>query len=225
MTRVKICGLRRPEDAVLAAEAGADFIGLIFYPPSHRYVTLDEARAIRAALDALPEPPALVGVFVNEAVATMCAVGEAVGLDYIQLSGNEPWELLAGLPLPAIKVVRPVGSELRSLAKRATEAPILLDAPIENGFGGTGSLSDWDLAARVARGRPILLSGGLTTENVGAAIRAVRPWGVDVSSGVETARVKDSEKIAAFIRAVRAADEAERASGAHAPLARSASSA
>jgi phosphoribosylanthranilate isomerase len=261
MTRVKICGLRRPEDAILAARAGADLIGLIFYPPSHRYVRLEEAREIRAALDTLPEPPALVGVFVNEAPATLRYVADACGLDLVQLSGDEPWSLLGKLSRPSIKVERPVDEEdvvalvemvgrpnpLSPFPKKeggtplgsATrpEAPgsekivqggtpsllgkgpgvrfavpqplIMLDTPVPGAYGGTGRTGDWTVARAAAGRLPVLLSGGLTPENVGEAIRRVRPWGVDVSSGVETNRLKDPAKIEAFLRAARSVEGVE----------------
>ena len=207
---VKICGIRTPRDAVVAAEAGADMIGLVF-APSRRQVDVDTARQIVSGLraSAAGQDVAIVGVFVNEDAATIADVADDVGLDWAQLSGHEQREAAFGLSLPVVKVLRFDGdaSEAEWLAASAGCAamPVLLDAHVAGSFGGAGVLADWERAARLAAERPVLLAGGLNPDNVAAAITAVQPWGVDVSSGVETDGVKDHVKIRAFIRAAKAA--------------------
>ena len=224
-TLVKICGVSRPEHALVAAEAGADLIGLVFYPPSHRNVTPEGAAAIVEALRASGHATLAVGLFVNEDSARVNAVADMVGLDLVQLSGDEQPAALAGLNRPLLRSVRiATGEGVVRVRERLTAAttmlgprepgplgqPLtpLLDAHVPGFWGGTGTQADWDAAATLARLWPLFLAGGLTPENVGAAIRAVGPLGVDVSSGVETDKVKDPAKIRAFIAAARAADEA-----------------
>ena len=218
MTAIKICGIREPEHAILAAEAGADYIGLNFYPPSSRYVSPDEAQAVCQALDTLPSDkrPKLVGVFVNEQPSVMVALTDLCGLDLLQLSGDEPWRACVGLPVPAIKALRivpgtcvdDVVDELsRELAPHTNRGGLcLIESRVEGHYGGTGQRVDWSLARIAARRYAFLLSGGLDPDNVGDAVAHVRPWGVDVSSGVESAGKKDPAKISAFIEAVRTAD-------------------
>jgi phosphoribosylanthranilate isomerase len=223
MTLVKICGVSTPESALAAAEAGADLLGLVFYRQSYRAVSptaaLTIVRALRAAGHTLP----VAGLFVNEAPNWINVVADEVGLDLVQLSGDEsPADLLA-LDRPALRSVRvaagadadaldaPLADAAARLAGRdggSLGHPLLplLDAHVPGAYGGTGARADWEVAAALAARRPILLAGGLTPANVGAAIREVRPFGVDVSSGVETDKVKDADKIRAFIAAVRAAD-------------------
>ena len=224
MTLVKICGLREPAHALAAAEAGADFIGLVF-AKSRRRVTLDEARAI---VHALGEPlaaagggaesieallrrkrPLVVGVFTDADAETINRTAEAVGLDLVQLSGDELWEMCGKLSRPVLKAIRvkdDTSAEEIIAALRPGAIP-LLDTYAEDALGGTGRPFDWSVAAAVARRFPIVLAGGLTPENVGEAVRRVCPWAVDVSSGVETAGVKDVGKIRAFIAAAtRVAD-------------------
>ena len=207
MTLVKICGLRTIEHARVAAEAGADFLGMIF-APARRQVGLADAAAIARAAHAAG-PARVVGVFVNEAPERILEIAAECELDAVQLSGDEPiaWarELAGRTLLKAVRLDQaPVEAEW--LAAELPGVHLLVDAHAPGAYGGTGVLADWDRAARLARRRPIVLAGGLTPENVGAAIRQVRPWCVDVSSGVETAGAKDAEKIRAFIRAARLAD-------------------
>jgi len=214
--RVKICGIMRPEWAVAAADAGADAIGLVF-AESPRQVTQDEAAEI---VRALPPWVAPVGVFVDESAASICEIAERVGLDAAQLHGDEPPETVAELePLKVIKAFR-IGGEAdaksarawREACRRAGREPdaYLVDASVPGGpKGGTGRPANWDLAARLALEgfRPLILSGGLSADNVAEAIRQVRPWGVDGSSGLEEAPGrKDPDRIRAFIEAVRGAN-------------------
>jgi len=224
VTLVKICGLREPAHALAAAEAGADFVGLVF-AESRRQVTVEQARAI---VHALGEPlaaagggaesieallrrkrPLTVGVFAGADVETINRTAEAVGLDLVQLSGDEPWDMCDKLSRPVLKSVRVrdgTSAEEIIAALRPGAVP-LLDTHAEGALGGTGRPFDWSVAAEVARRLPVILAGGLTPENVGEAVRRVRPWAVDVSSGVETAGVKDVGKIRAFIAAAtRVAD-------------------
>lgn len=213
---VKICGVTAPEHALAAAEEGADFVGLMFARESRRYLTLERAQTIASELRAAfpaPSGPKLVGVFVNEDPAAIRRIVEALNLDLVQLSGDEPWEVLYGLPRPAFKAFRvpdgvspsAVASALEQArpALEVTHSICLLDAAVAGAHGGTGQRLDWSVAAYLARQMPVLLAGGLTPDNVADAVVQVQPWGVDVSSGVETGGVKDVTKIRAFIRAVR----------------------
>jgi phosphoribosylanthranilate isomerase len=199
-TRVKICGVTRREDALLAARLGADALGLNFWPGSKRYVHPEAARAI---VRALPPLVVAVGVFVNPTRDEVLRAVEASGVGVAQLHGDEPPELCASLPCPVIKAFRVSGpASLAALAAYDVQG-VLLDAPAP-GYGGSGMTFDWALAAEVAASRPILLAGGLSPDNVAAAIRAVRPWGVDVASGVEASPgVKDPEKLRRFIDAAK----------------------
>jgi phosphoribosylanthranilate isomerase len=209
MTVVKICGLRTLEHALAALEAGADLLGFIF-APSRRQVSPDEVVAIGAAVRGAPggDRVGLVGVFVNEAPERMAATAAECGLDAIQLSGDEDQGVLRELPpgRAIIKAVRMAGADAEQSWLGAEGARLLVDAHVPGAYGGAGVVADWARAAELACRRPIILAGGLTPGNVAAAIGQVRPWGVDVSSGVETDGVKDSARIRAFVAAVRAAD-------------------
>ncbi len=204
---IKVCGITRPEDGLRAAAAGADAIGIVFWPRSPRAVDVETARRIAAAL-----PPFVVrvGVFVDAPRAVLCDVADAVGLDIVQLHGSEAPETLEGLSRRVIKALR-VRSEadLETAARYAQRgATILLDAGKETSPGGTGERCDWSLARR-ARERvgSLVLAGGLTPENVKEAIDTVRPAAVDVSSGVESAPGrKDAARLAAFVAAVRGSE-------------------
>lgn len=209
MVAIKICGVRSAEHALAAAAAGADMLGVIF-APSRRQVSADEAAAIRAALDTLPRRPDLAGVFVNAAPDLIAQTIEQCGLDIVQLSGDEPMSLLHALPgrriLKSVRLDdRPSERDWLRPGPQHDHVRLHVDAHVPGAYGGTGAIADWARAAEVARHAPILLAGGLTPANVAEAIRQVRPWGVDVSSGVETDGVKDVEKIRAFIAAARAA--------------------
>lgn len=207
---VKICGIRSAQDALMAAEAGADMIGLMF-APSRRQIDRATAGQIVAALRQSPagQDVMVVGVFVNEAPSVIAELADEVGLDWIQLSGHEVPDTVAGLELPLLKAVRfdndPSEAAWLAGATSCATTPVLLDANVAGSYGGAGVKADWQAAARLAAERPVLLAGGLDPHNVAAAIAAVRPWGVDVSSGVESGGVKDHDKIRAFISAARAA--------------------
>lgn len=207
---VKICGIQKASDALVAAEAGADFIGLMF-APSRRRIDLETGRHIVTSLrqSHAGRDVTVVGVFVNEELATIREVAEQVGLDWVQLSGHEPFTIQDDLTLPTIKTIRfddhPSEAGWLQTTSSCDLQPIHVDAHVPGSFGGTGVVGDWHIAAQLAAQRPILLSGGLSSDNVAAAIAAVKPWGVDVSSGVETNGIKDLVKIRAFIEAAKEA--------------------
>jgi phosphoribosylanthranilate isomerase len=201
-TKVKICGITNPADAQAAVAAGADALGFIFYEKSPRYVPLEAAAAISGRL-----APFImrVGVFVNAPEEFVFAAVRECGLTLLQFHGDEPPEYCAQFGLMNMKAFRVHGAEtLEQIPKYATDA-YLLDAYSSTTLGGTGEKFNWDLAVQAQKfGKPIFLAGGLTPENVAGAIRKVRPFAVDVSSGVEIAPgKKDHDKIRAFITASR----------------------
>ncbi len=217
--KVKICGITTLDDALMAARAGADLLGLNFYPKSPRYIEPDAARdlcdALRAELGA--ECPPLVGVFANEVVGKISVTMEKVGLNFAQLSGDESVEMLRELRGIAFKAIRP-RNQAEALDDTAyfgqfalTDERIpslLLDAHHPQLYGGTGEQASDEVALAVKAQTPrLMLAGGLTPENVAARIAAVHPWGVDVASGVEgeTPGRKDAAKVAAFVRAAKQA--------------------
>ena len=215
MTRVKICGVTEAAHAIAAAEAGADFVGVVF-AGSPRRVSLAQARAIASAVRASGSSfPKLVGVFANDPLEDVAAAVEAVPLDMTQLSGDEPLEYLEQTPKPAIRAVHLTpgqpGPEALSTGRRGlaalkgTGALPLLDAKAGGRYGGTGLALDRAVVRELALETDFLLAGGLTPENVAHVVAEVRPWGVDVSSGVETNGRKDAAKIRAFVAAVRGA--------------------
>lgn len=201
-TIVKICGITSPADALAAVEAGADAIGLMFYEPSPRNISLATATEIVREL-----PPFIVkvGVFVNPKEETVSrAIGEC-GLNIAQFHGDETPEFCSLFPVMTIKAFRVRdGESLKALPDYPTDA-WLLDAYSADKLGGTGAKFNWDLAIEARKlGTPIFLAGGLTPENVGEAVRKVRPYAVDVSSGVESAPgKKDAAKIRAFVQAAK----------------------
>lgn len=203
MVRIKVCGIKTEADAIGAASSGADFIGVVF-APSRRQVTAENARSISAALKASGGKARLVGVFVNAAADDVNRVAEECALDLVQLSGDETFEYCALIERPVIKAVR-VGKQLPEIVRK-DGLICLLDTHVAGIYGGTGETFDWSLAQEASRRFPVILAGGLTPENVAHAIEQVRPWGVDVSSGVETGGVKDMEKINSFIAAARRVD-------------------
>lgn len=206
MVRVKICGIRRLEHALVAVDAGADAIGLNFWRPGRRYVAPETARVI---VRALPPFVARVGVFVDEDPSTIRQIADLVGLDVLQLHGEESPEFCRQFNLPVIKGVKVRGPESLQGLRRYRVAAFLLDTHVPGEAGGTGQTFDWSLAAPVTQAGPVILSGGLTIENVAEAIRAAQPYAVDVASGVETGGEKDPEKIRAFIARVQAWNSAE----------------
>lgn len=204
-TRVKICGITRSSDAQAAARAGADAIGLVFYPPSPRYVSIERAIEVR---DGLPPFVQAVALFVNPDAAQVAQVLGRVQPSLLQFHGEETPGFCAQFGVPWIKACRVgAGVDLLQYLRAYPDASgWLVDAWVE-GYGGKGTSFDWSLIP-AGRDRPLVLSGGLSRSNVREAIRRVRPWGVDVSSGVETAKgVKDSTMIEAFMEEVRHADE------------------
>jgi len=200
--RVKICGVTTAEDAALAASLGATAVGMVFWTGSPRAVDVDRARQIARAL---PPFVSAVGVFVDQPVDDVSEVAEAVGLDAIQLHGHENPTDYAGIGCRLIKSVavrdRSAEADAASVPARAT---VLLDAHDPVRRGGTGQTIDWSVAGTIAKLRPVILSGGLTPASVDLAVRAVRPYAIDVSSGVESAPGrKDPTKLRAFFSALR----------------------
>ncbi len=203
-TRVKICGITRAGDLRAVAEAGADAFGLVFYPPSPRCLRLEEARALRRAAPAFLTAVAL---FANPSRADVEQVLERVRPDLLQFHGEETPEFCRTFGVPYLKTCRVVpGVDLLKYLGSFTDAcGWLLDAHVPE-YGGAGKGFDWTLVPPRLE-RPLVLSGGLTSANVGEAVRRTRPWAVDVSSGVESAKgVKDAAKVAAFVAEVRNAD-------------------
>lgn len=202
MTRSKICGITRIEDGMAAAQHGADAIGLVFYPPSPRHVSPAQAVAIAAAL---PPFVTTVGLFVDPDVAEVELALRALRLDMLQFHGDESPEFCASFGVPYLKAVRvKPGVDLLQYAIRFRGAKgLLLDAFVAGQAGGTGQSFDWELIPE-GLPLPVILSGGLDPANVRAAIERVKPWAVDVSSGVEAGKgIKDAARIAAFMREVR----------------------
>ncbi|OHB29395.1 MAG: N-(5'-phosphoribosyl)anthranilate isomerase [Desulfuromonadaceae bacterium GWC2_58_13] len=203
MIRIKICGITCIEDALHAAACGADALGLVFYAKSPRAVSPDRARRIVAAL---PPLVTTVGLFVNESPENIRQIVETCGLDVIQLHGDEGPEQCLYPPRRVLKALRVQGEQSLVGLDGYQVSALLLDAWRPDSYGGTGHVCDWQLAARVAAERRVILAGGLTPENVSEAIGQVHPYGVDVSSGVESAPGrKDPERVEAFIRNARAA--------------------
>ena len=206
-TRIKICGITRPGDALAAAQAGADAIGLVFYPPSPRYLSSERALEIR---DALPPFVQAVALFVNPDAAQVAQVLGRVRPSMLQFHGEETPEFCAQFGMPFVKAIRmrsgvsPGVDALEYLRPFSRATAWLFDSHVPQ-YGGVGESFDWSLVPKTDK--PVILSGGLSRDNVAEAIRRVRPWGVDVSSGVESAKgIKDAARIAAFIAEVRNAD-------------------
>lgn len=201
-TRIKICGITRIEDGLAAARLGADAIGMVFYEPTPRYVTVDQARAIAQAL-----PPFVtrVGLFVDVDADRVRATISTVGLDILQFHGEESAETYRAFGRPYIKAVRMQDDVDLHAQQRAYPDAIglLVDTYVKHVPGGSGETFDWRLVPRDLE-KPVILAGGLTADNVKDAIKAVQPFAVDVSSGVEEAKgIKDPKKIFEFIKRVR----------------------
>jgi phosphoribosylanthranilate isomerase len=212
VTRVKICGVRELEHALAALDAGADLLGFVFYRPSHRYLTPEQARELIASVRRERDRSWLaVGLFVNEPPGFVERVVRDCALDLAQLSGDEDRAYCAAMTVPFLKVERPIrAGNAADLARSAAPATwgatrVLLDAAVAGRYGGTGEALDWAALSDVAS--DCILAGGLTPANVAQAVAAARPWGVDVSSGVERDKRKDSGLIRVFIAEVQRADE------------------
>ncbi len=212
MTRIKICGITDAAHVEAIAEAGADLIGVVF-APSPRQLTPEKAKAIAKAAKKQGLP--VVGVFVNTPPTEVNAIAATCGLDWVQLSGDEDTDCCRHMQKPFIKAIHiaPDWDEeyllhyLESYQRQLRyHHPIyLLDTHVEEKYGGTGRVFPWDIAKRAAQRYPVIIAGGLDPENVEEVVAELKPWGVDVSSGVESGGIKDIRKIEAFIAAVRRA--------------------
>ncbi len=195
MTQVKICGITREEDALLAAEKGADFIGFIFVPSTPRYIEPERAAAIAARVKEREKRPKIVGVFRDASVDYIREIGSLVGVDLVQLHGTESDDEIRAIGIPAIKTFR-VGDALPDTTAVPSADWLLFDTFEERRSGGTGRRFDWSLLAVYPRKKPFFLAGGLSPDNIAAAISLVRPDGVDIGSGVEAEPgVKDHAKL------------------------------
>ncbi|MXY59991.1 MAG: phosphoribosylanthranilate isomerase [Chloroflexi bacterium] len=224
MTHVKICGFRSAEPLLAAVDAGVDAVGLVFVPSARRGMTADEARAVldgaRASDRALPP---VVGLFADQLLDEVRETVASVGLDAVQLCGSEGVEYASQLGVPVYKVISidaetPVSAQMpRIMVLQQRHAlaghRIVLDTQVPGEYGGTGQQFDWDLAADFAGAFEMSLAGGLAPENVQEAVERVRPWGVDVSSGVETDGEKDPVRVRAFVETVRAVDARRKKGG------------
>ena len=224
LVRVKICGLMSARDVLAAAAAGADLLGLVFAPGRHR-LSVEQAERLADVAHRLEHPTALVGVFVNSPAEGVNQIARLCRLDYVQLSGDEDWDYCRAIKYPLIKAIRisshtmleTLLAEIEAAKQRLGYEPLfLLDTAAYGLYGGTGRTFDWRLAGALPTQCRVLAAGGLTPQNVGRLIRRLRPWGVDVSSGVETDGRKDALKIESFIKSVRRAvlsPEEEHAAG------------
>ena len=217
MTWVKICGISDIESAIAAGAAGADYLGLMF-APSRRQITPENALKIVEAVHQLDPHPRIVGVFVNKPVDEVNEIADYCKLDWVQLSGDENWNYCKKIEAPVINVFH-IAPEARQ-AEISTEVwkgysfippkqlICLLDSTVSGAYGGTGETFNWQVAKAVAEKFSVMIAGGLNPDNVGELMETTRPWGVDVSSGVETDGKKDIIKIKAFIETVRHFDHA-----------------
>ena len=214
MFRTKICGVKTGTDVSFAAQAGADAIGLNFYPPSPRSLSIDEAQQVRIAANGRFT---LVGVFVNETVDRVVGISEQVGLNCIQLHGDEPLSFVdeirkqSSLPIiRAIRIADEAGAPGNIPLWSEKVDGLLCDAAVPNAYGGTGKTVDFETANKICRSvdKPVILAGGLTPSNVAEAIAAVKPHGVDTASGVESAPgKKDADLVVQFVKEARTALE------------------
>lgn len=215
MTRIKICGLSEVESALVAIEAGVDFLGMIL-APGRRQISPEKAAEISRTVHGLNNHPAVVGVFVNAAAGEVNRIAEYCQLDRVQLSGDETWSYCQEIERPVIKVIHVAETDTagRVLADieqgnrilRGSDFICLLDSKVGGAYGGTGRMLNWQLAKEVSARLPVVVAGGLSPANVGRLVTEVQPWGVDVSSGVESYGRKDAAKIRAFVESVRKAE-------------------
>lgn len=203
MTKIKICGLRRQEDALRAADLGADFLGFIFVPSTPRFIEPERAAAVAAPLRDRETRPKLVGVFRDASPDYIREIASVVGLDMVQLHGTETDDDIRAIGIPAIKTFR-VGDTLPDTTSHPGAEWFLFDTFEERRAGGTGRRFDWSLLAMYPRTKPFLIAGGLTPDNIAAAISLVRPDAIDVASGVESEPgVKDHQKLEQLFQRVR----------------------
>lgn len=212
MIKVKICGITEIEHALIAGEAGADFLGLVF-AQSQRQVIPEKALQIVEAVHKQRQRPAIVGVFVNLPAQEVNRIADYCQLDRVQLSGDEDWHYCLEIERPVIKVVHILKNQTAENIISEIETgynlclkhkPVcLLDSKTRDAYGGTGQVFNWRLVEEVSTRFPVIIAGGLTPENVGELVMETKPWGVDVSTGVETDGAKDVVKIKKFIKAVR----------------------
>ncbi len=210
--KVKICGLTNIDDARAASEAGTDYLGLVF-APSRRQIHSATAKKIAESIHQMQVRPSIVGVFVNLPVKEVNLIADFCHLDIIQLSGDESWDYCREIKRPLIKAlhISPAmqGKDvLQEIEKGyrlipAEKLTYLLDTQVKDAYGGTGKTFDWRLAKEIAARFPVIIAGGLNLDNVSQMVKEVSPWGVDVSSGVETRGKKDAQKIVDFIQIVR----------------------
>jgi len=214
VTKIKICGLSKIQHALAAAKAGADFLGLVF-APSQRQVSIEKALPLVKEVHALSPHLIVVGVFANSTADEVNRTADYCNLDWIQLSGDETWDYCQQIERPIIKTVHV--SNTKTVEKIVSEIAIgyrllprqdfvfLVDSKVGDTYGGTGQAFDWKLAKEVSARFSVIIAGGLTPANVRQLVEEVQPWGVDVSTGVESNGQKDTAKIKKFIQAVRTA--------------------
>ena len=203
MTKIKICGLTREEDALVCADNGADFLGFIFVPSTPRYVEPERAAAIVARLREREETPRIVGVFRDSSVDYIGEIASLVGLDLVQLHGSETDDDIRAIGLPTIKTYR-IRNELPDMTQHASSEWALFDTFDERRMGGTGRRFDWSLLNGYPRTKPFFLSGGINVDNIAAAVSLVRPDGIDLASGVESEPgIKDRDKVARLFERMR----------------------
>jgi phosphoribosylanthranilate isomerase len=212
VTKIKICGLNDRESAIAAAKAGADFLGLVF-AQSRRQVSPEKALQIVSAVREQKQRLPIVGIFVNEPAGEINRIARYCHLDIVQLSGHESWHYCLEIKRPLMKVIHieagqtavRILSEIKEGYKVGLkQEPIfVLDTKTVDDYGGSGTVFDWKLAEKVSKRYPVMVAGGLTLQNVGKLVKQVNPWGVDISSGVESNGVKDILKIYDFIKIVR----------------------
>jgi phosphoribosylanthranilate isomerase len=214
VTKIKICGLSEMQHALAAAEAGADFLGLVF-ALSRRQVSIEKALPIAKEIHALSPQPIVVGVFVNSTAEEVNRTADRCNLDWVQLSGDETWDYCQQIERPIIKTIHisstktieEIISEIAMGYRLLTRQDFvcLIDSKVGEAYGGTGQAFDWKLAKEISARFSVIIAGGLTPTNVSRLVEEVQPWGVDVSSGVETNGQKDIAKIRTFVQVARAA--------------------